>query len=327
MSRMPAWSASELQQLRVHYASMPWSGLTSMLARTKAAIALKARSIGLCRGDGMPNLWSADEIKTMHEKYPTTSARELAMLLGRPETAVLKKAQNLGIKKVVRIKTTTSGRTRSWTPADDDRLRSVYKSMSIAKIALDFGRSEISVRLRAHRLKLTRPNDRKRRPIGTERIHRRELERKVANTGVRRLDWKRVIVIEWEAINGPVPDGMLLVPRQGKKKTVENLVLVAPGDYPLAAARHNLPAEMRKIMDIKAQIGRALSRIEKENHQAAASSRNRCQWTQAEIAYLTANYGIQSYKEIAATLNRSLRAIQKRRQALGLKVVDDALPK
>lgn len=49
-------------------------------------------------------------------------------------------------------------------------------------------------------------------PVGTERIDKDGvLKRKVSDTRDRRADWKPVHVIEWEAINGPVPAGKVVL--------------------------------------------------------------------------------------------------------------------
>lgn len=120
-------------------------------------------------------------------------------------------------------------------------VRQLYPTMTGEQVGLMIGRSGKAVRGLAKQLKIRKEVHAPKnwRPIGSERMDRGHLIRKVTDTGQPKKDWKRVDVIEWEAINGPVPNGMLLcLDRPGLPRTPENLVLV-PASLQLQRSRWN----------------------------------------------------------------------------------------
>lgn len=66
------------------------------------------------------------------------------------------------------------------------------------------------------------------RPIGAERTSRDGiLYRKVADTGIKRDDWKAVHVLVWEEHNGPLPDGHIVIFKDGNRENFEPNNLLA----------------------------------------------------------------------------------------------------
>lgn len=232
--------------------------------------------------------------------------------------AVLKKAKTLGIQKRKSRSSPTLG-SRKWTPAEDQALKE-GGALPLAQLAAAFGRTKLAISVRLHVLGVSRDGKSRRcRPIGTERVMQGKLQRKVATTGVKSVDWKRVEVIEWEAKNGPIPEGMMLVKEPGKARIADNLRLVSPAEMPLTAIRHNMPPEMRRLLDLTAQIGAALGRIEKLNPNAAPEERiSERYWSQEQESYLRNHYKSQSDLELAAALGRTELAVFTRRKMLKL---------
>lgn len=66
------------------------------------------------------------------------------------------------------------------------------------------------------------------RPIGAERTSKDGiLYRKVADTGIKRDDWKAVHVLVWEEHNGPLPDGRIVIFKDGNRENFEPNNLLA----------------------------------------------------------------------------------------------------
>jgi len=138
-----------------------------------------------------------------------------------------------------------------WTEAENELIRTLYPTTPPAKMAEMLGRSVHAVtehaRLMGVRQAVKRPNW---FPIGTERWDNRHkaMNRKVADTGDQSKDWKNVCVIEWEAINGPVPEGMCLAVRAKRlPRTLENLVLVKIGDQVKLVGRDPYPLGHERV--------------------------------------------------------------------------------
>ncbi|WP_313082618.1 hypothetical protein [Pulveribacter sp.] len=95
------------------------------------------------------------------------------------------------------------------------------------------------------------------RPIGSERMDRGHLIRKVTNTGQPKKDWKRVEVIEWEAVHGPIPPGMeLMVKDASKPRTMDNLGLFTKADHWARVAAKTPPPEVLELYQLRARIVR-----------------------------------------------------------------------
>jgi len=220
------------------------------------------------------------------------------------------------------MSTSINNARRPWEVLDDEFLKASLSTMFVKQIASHLGRSEAAVYTRLSNLGLRSHRRGSVKPIGAERIRAGIPERKVSDTGNRKVDWKRIDVLEWEANNGPVPVGMVLIKQPGKPRHIENMQLASLAEVPLFATRQNASPQERRLLDLKSQFGFALSRIEKLNPQAAQSkgSGRHMRWSEADEAYLLAHVADQSPEEIASSLGRSRRAIMCKRTSMGLEV-------
>jgi hypothetical protein len=270
------------------------------------------------------NAWSAEDTQFLRERYLTTTAAEIGRLLGRSEFAVVSKAKKLGMQK----KQTNS---RPWTAVDDEIIKSSLNK-SVATVAEMLGRSEAAIYLRHFKLGVHRGKSRHHASIGDETYKRGKLVRKVSETGVPHVDWKRVDVIEWEAIHGPVPEGMMLVKKRGMPRSVENLELASPADMPFTAVRHHGNEELRKLLILKARIGQAMKNIEKRHFPDGLDSSDPeakrkkhlrwrgpigVLWTDEDIEYLKANLS-KPNGVIGAAIGRTSGAVATKKTLLGL---------
>jgi hypothetical protein len=107
-------------------------------------------------------------------------------------------------------------------------------------------------------------------PIGTEKYDRKRktIVRKITDDPslfpVAR--WRPVHVIVWEAANGPVPDGHIVIFRPGMKTlvsadiTLDRLELVTLAENMRRNTIHNLPAPLRKAIHARAGLVRSINR-------------------------------------------------------------------
>ena len=221
--------------------------------------------------------WTPEELEKLRDIYSTTPYPEMIAMFGRPYGSIDNRARSMGL--VRRYKLTP------WTEEEIERLRELYPSMGSACSTAFPGRSLHSVKNRAHEIGVFKvkkekkaksvnvrkrpakksPDGRKKNggkhlPLGTERIRDGNLVRKIAMTGRLRDDWKRVDVIEWEAVNGPVPEGMLLS-RPALSKEGRELKLLKVEDFPMVVANRQMTDEMRRLAHLKGQIKMELNRL------------------------------------------------------------------
>jgi hypothetical protein len=105
-------------------------------------------------------------------------------------------------------------------------------------------------------------------PIGAESVNRDGIPtRKVAETGNRYVDWKRIDEIEWVAANGPIPKGRrLVVIDKTKPRTLDNLKPMTRAEVMKRNSYHeNYPPEVARLMQLKGAIQRQVNRIAKES--------------------------------------------------------------
>lgn len=106
------------------------------------------------------------------------------------------------------------------------------------------------------------------RPIGAERTSKDGiLYRKVADTGHKPTDWRAVQVIEWEAHNGPLPDGHIVIFKDGNRENFEpeNLMALTRAEN---MRRNSISRYGEDYRSAAIQLGwfkRKLNKLEKEH--------------------------------------------------------------
>lgn len=159
--------------------------------------------------------------------------------------------------------TTTSSRPPPWTEVETAVLQAMYPTQTAQRIALLIQRDAQAIRKKANEMgiKKLKHSAKFHRPIGSERMDRGHLIRKVTDTGQPKKDWKRVEVIEWEEKNGPIPAGMqLMVKNPALPRTQDNLALFSKRGHWQRMTLHNLPPELQGLLQLKGQITRAIGR-------------------------------------------------------------------
>lgn len=192
--------------------------------------------------------WTEAELATLRQFYPDMSTQQVAVLLSLKAGSVYAKANSLGLRK-------------------SDAFLASDRSGRIQR-----GRTD--PRMRATQFK---PGQKPHTwvPIGSYRISGDgALERKVGDVpGPNHLRWHPVSRLVWEAANGPVPKGHMVIFRPGKKTTVlaeitlDRLELISRAEH----ARRNHPnsrsPELAQLVQLKGAITRQVNRIRREAEQ------------------------------------------------------------
>lgn len=91
------WTTVEEKRLHdMCCAGIPSSAIAETLGRSKTAVNLKCRKIGVARRD----FWSDAEVEVLREMYPdqAVAIETLCQMFERTSSAVIKKAHSLGLK-------------------------------------------------------------------------------------------------------------------------------------------------------------------------------------------------------------------------------------
>lgn len=106
------------------------------------------------------------------------------------------------------------------------------------------------------------------RPIGAERVSKDGiLYRKVADTGVKTTDWRAVHVLTWEADNGRLPEGMIVIFKDRNRENLQpdNLTAITRAENMRRNTIHRYPPEIHQAGIVLGWFRRKLKNMEKQN--------------------------------------------------------------
>lgn len=218
--------------------------------------------------------WSPDEVEALRQLYPHHTARFVANVMGRDVSSVYNKAFSLQLEKSDAFwQSDASGRTRRGK--QDPRMRATQFKKGQAPWNQGIkGSAGLHPNSRATQFKKGRAAQESCNylPIGSQRVTKGGLlERKVTdNHPVPARRWVAVHRLVWEAANGPVPEGHIVVFKDKRRTvvpeeiTLDRLECISRAEN----ARRNHPSrrspEYHKLVQLKGAITRQLNRIRKE---------------------------------------------------------------
>lgn len=228
------------------------------------------------RGINRPrHQWTDEQLEQLCKQYADTQAQILAERFGCTLQVLYRKARTLGLKKSeTYLASEMSGRIQRGR--QDPRMVATQfckgqEPPNKGVKGWDAGGRSAETRFR----KGCKPHTWV--PVGSYRITvdkragRRYLERKLNDLpGPNTVRWKPVHRLVWEAANGPIPDGHLVVFKPGMATVVLDEITVDRLECLSRAenARRNVPTakhpEIARLIQLKGAITRQVNRIAKE---------------------------------------------------------------
>jgi hypothetical protein len=239
-----AWSAEDEAFLRNHYRNgMSAAEIAVALKRTKVATKARAQVLGLARSRKYPD----NVIETVREMYPTTLATEIAAQLGRSVNYVYRVANSIGVRKDPTVR--------------DEQQKAFFKKLAESGKSHRYPKGHVPANKGLRRpgwspgrMKETQfkkgqfsPN---RRDIGSERVSKDGyLYVKIADFQANR-NWKMKHVIVWEEHNGPLPEAMNIIFKDGDKRNfdISNLEAISNEELMRRNTLHNLPEPVKSMI-------------------------------------------------------------------------------
>nr|WP_297500549.1 HNH endonuclease signature motif containing protein [Ferrovum sp.] len=160
-------------------------------------------------------------------------------------------------------------KTMKWTNEQVELLRLHYPHINIKDVAVLVGRTPDSCTMKAVRLGITK----RQKPSGATRVNAEGfLEQKIKKqSGTRR--WKRVHVLLWEAINGPIPKGFIVTFKDGNKRNFDqsNLQLISRAEMFFKNSGHSYGPEIEQLVRLRCLIARKIGKQDKQKGEIDAS--------------------------------------------------------
>lgn len=199
----------------------------------------------------MKTPWHQAERETLRLLYPDMVTADIAALMQRSLSSVTNQSHLMGLKKSAELLSSAASGRIAANPGHP------FTASQIQKGAIPWNKGKNyhpGGRCRETQFKAgSKPQTWL--PIGTERVNKDgHLVRKVSDTGNRHERWKRVDQIEWEAINGPLPDGHFLVKTPEGHKAFTRADLMRQNTY------HRYPPEVAKLIQLRGALNRQINK-------------------------------------------------------------------
>lgn len=210
----------------------------------------------------MGTAWTESEDATIRDLYPTHSGYQIADVLGRSPRAVWQRAHDLGLKKT-RAWIAKRARERSTRPDHGGiayRFQPGLDPWNKGKHYNAGGRSAETRFKPGHRggkaLALWHP-------VGALRINADGyMQRKINDDLPMHKRWRAEHLLVWEAANGPLPDGHIIVFMDGNRMNfaLDNLECITRRENMLRNTAHRHGKELFAISQLRGALTRQINR-------------------------------------------------------------------
>lgn len=215
--------------------------------------------------------WTPDEIQQLIAQYPHTPTRVLSQQIGRTDRSVYQKALELGLKKTPEyFETHVAGRLDGLR-GGKTRFKPGHEPWNKGKPGTT-GNHPNSRRTQFKKGVMAGAAQHNYVPIGSTRISKDgHLEVKVTDDPslypARR--WAPVHRLVWEAENGPVPDGRIIVFKPGMRTcvreeiTADKLECISRAENMRRNTYHRYPKEIALAIQLRGALNRRIRNVEK----------------------------------------------------------------
>lgn len=201
--------------------------------------------------------WSAEELRALDHLYPETSPAALAARFGCSERAVYTQAAARGLRKSeVYMARLHSGNQLSESGAAT-RFHKGHVPHNAGQKGWQAGGRSAQTQFK----KGQKP--RGWRPVGSERITKDGLVQvKMTDTGYPPRDWLGKHRVIWEAENGPMPKGHIVVFVNGNRRDfrIENLECISRAENMRRNSVHRLPKELAQVVLLMGAVQRQINK-------------------------------------------------------------------
>jgi hypothetical protein len=266
------WSAMDDDVLRtLHANGRGVKYIAAFMICATCTIHRRARRLGLVFDE--KHNWTPAEDAVLRARYPDDQTADIARDLGLNIGRVYQRAGKLGLHKSAAFMASDAagriqrGRTDPRMVATQFQKGQVPANKGLRRPGWSAGR------MRETQFKKGRPAHEARNyvPIGTEKydVKRKTTVRKITDDPsiVPTMRWRPVHVLVWEAENGPVPEGHIVVFKKGLKTlvsadiTVDRLDLVTLAENMRRNSYHNnYPKEVAQLIQLKGALNRKINR-------------------------------------------------------------------
>jgi hypothetical protein len=204
------------------------------------------------------NFWTEQEIKFLTENYSDMKTADIAAIMDRPIGGVNGKAYDLGLKKSFK-------HMKALLEIEAKKLTSAGKQYQFKKGQISHNKGQKMPAEIYEKVKRTmfkpgnKPGNIKK--VGAIRIdHEGYTYVKIADS-----DWRLKHRVVYENVNGPVPDGHVVIFKDNNMHNfdINNLQLISQADNMLRNTIHQYPEQIQSLIKLKNKLKKKIN--EKQN--------------------------------------------------------------
>lgn len=275
MSSGRAWSEVEHEQLRSLYPNRKTLEVALVLGRTPKAVNSRAKILRIrknydVQGIGAKKPWTAEDERIVREQYPHRPTKELALSLRRPFWTVYQRARKLGVTKTEEyLEGPAACRLRrgdnvgaacrflpGHVPANKGLRRRGYAPGRMALTQFKKGQTPLNTMA----------------PWSFRWVDGYLMLKTGAPTPRPNVGWEYVHKLIWEHAHGPIPRGYRIWWKNGDHGdcSLANLELVSGAEHMARTTVQNLPAPLKKVIQLSGALKRKIRNREKRQSEKYA---------------------------------------------------------
>lgn len=208
--------------------------------------------------------WTKRELAVLRREYPHRQTKLIATKLGRSASTTYQKAIKLGLRKSAEYLASPAARRLDGKIGSAHRFTKGHQTWNKGTHWTAGGRSAET------RFKPGQLSGRARqllKPLGALRTNKDGyLERKVTTEGRGAQRWKSAHRLVWEAANGPVPPGHVVVFKPGRRTAkldeieLDGLDLVTRQELMRRNTLHRYPKEIARLIQLRGALNRQINK-------------------------------------------------------------------
>lgn len=169
-------------------------------------------------------VWTASELRTLRRRYPDERAADVAEAMGRTPRSIYQKATELGLRKSAKfLASDRSGRIIRGKQHPSMIRHQFQRGHATWNKGLHYRPGGRCAETQFRKGELHGMAAQRLQPLGATRLDKDgNLIRKISHDGCRYKRWRSVHSLVWEAANGPIPSGHVVVFKSGRHTAVES---------------------------------------------------------------------------------------------------------
>lgn len=264
---MSTWTPKQIRILKKQYASCEdLRALATKLDKTYPALKSRAGILNLRRSKDARD-WTPEDRQQLANLYPDKQAEEIARIMNRTKRAIYSQAKKMGLEKSEAFKKSplSGGFQKGSTAGAAYRFKKGQVPKNKGKKLTEYVKDP-------HTLNRIRSTQFKKGQVSANTLYDGAIVTRVYHKTKKSYRWIRLNgkwhmlhVVRWTETHGPVPDGHIVVFKDGDtlNVAVKNLECISLAENMRRNTIHNLPPELKEVTYLRTRITKKVKKLKR----------------------------------------------------------------